>query len=88
MLPFDRRPWAKTLATAVTAVCLVAASIAAYVLYLFQELHVPEVLIIMLLLLTIVPPNLAIVLRQEHAEDADDEDEMLDALPTHQFHTR
>lgn len=85
MLPFDQRPWAKTLATAVLTVCMAAAVVAAYVLYLFQELHVPEVLIILLLLLTIVPPNVAIALRSGSGKEAED---IPDALAGQQLHMR
>jgi hypothetical protein len=69
MLPFDRRPWAKTLATIVISCSLTAAVTATYFLYTFQELHIPEITIILLLLLTIIPPNLEIVLRKKKSEE-------------------
>jgi hypothetical protein len=79
MLPFDRRPWAKTLATVVIACSLTAAVTATYFLYNFQELHIPEVAIILLLLLTIIPPNLEIVLRRKREAEA-----ATDTLSSHQ----
>ncbi len=72
MLPFDRRPWAKTLATVVIACSLTAAVTATYFLYIFQELHIPEITIILLLLLTIVPPNVEIVLRKKKKQSQED----------------
>jgi len=64
MLPFDNRPWAKALAATVIGLSVLAAVLAAYYLNDTDQLHIPEVAIIVLLLLTILPPNLAIVLRK------------------------
>ncbi len=80
MLPFDRRPWAKTLATIVISCSLTAAVTATYFLYTFQELHIPEVTII---LLTIVPPNVEIVLRKKKKAE-----EESGSLPAHPLRTR
>jgi hypothetical protein len=63
MLPFDNRPWARALARTVIVLSLVAAALAAYYCYITDQLHISEVAIIGLLLLTIIPPNVAIVLR-------------------------
>jgi hypothetical protein len=81
MLPFDRRPWAKTLATVVIACSLTAAVTATYFLYSFQELHIPEVAIILLLLLTIIPPNVEIVLRKKKDEEGSS------SVPVHHLRT-
>ncbi|MBB5059514.1 hypothetical protein HDF16_004240 [Granulicella aggregans] len=83
MLPFDRRPWAKTLATVVIACSLTAAVTATYFLYSFQELHIPEIAIILLLLLTIIPPNVEIVLRKKkkHTEESSG------SVPVHHLRT-
>jgi hypothetical protein len=83
MLPFDRRPWAKTLASVVITVSLVAAVVATYMLYINQELHIPEIAIIFLLLLTIIPPNAEIVLRKNKKKSSDESG----ALPVQQLHT-
>ena len=61
MLPFDDRPWAKTVATIVIVMSVLAAIVAAFYLESINMFHVSEMLIIALLLLTIVPPNLAII---------------------------
>ena len=69
MLPFDNRPWAKTAARAVILLSVLAAVVGAYYLYDIDELHIPEVTGIILLLLTIVPPNVAILYRRSTLED-------------------
>jgi hypothetical protein len=61
MLPHDKKPWAKTLARTVIGVTVVALAILAYFLRAHNDLHVPEIVGIFLLFLTIVPPNLAII---------------------------
>ena len=67
MLPFDNRPWARSAARAVITLSLLAAIAGAYYLYDSDELHIPEVTGILLLLLTILPPNIAILLRKTDA---------------------
>ncbi len=64
MLPFDNRPWARALARAVIVLSVIAAALAAYYCYITDELHISEVAIIGLLLLTILPPNIAIAFRK------------------------
>jgi hypothetical protein len=64
MLPFDDRPWAKTLATIVIVFSVIAAIATAFYLENINMFHFSEMLILALLLLTIVPPNLAIILRK------------------------
>jgi hypothetical protein len=61
MLPNDHKPWAKTLARTVIGVTLVALAAVAYFLKSHGALHIPEVVGIFLLFLTIVPPNLAVL---------------------------
>jgi hypothetical protein len=61
MLPFDNRPWARPVAGIVVALSFLAAILGAYYLNDNDELHIPEVTGILLLLLAIVPPNLAIL---------------------------
>jgi hypothetical protein len=61
MLPHDDKPWAKTLARTVIGVALVALAALAYFLHSRGSLHIPEVVGIFLLFLTIVPPNLAVL---------------------------
>ncbi len=70
MLPFDNRPWAKTVARTVIALSLLAALAGAYYCYETDQLNIPECAIIFLLLLTILPPNIAIVLRKPHSDDS------------------
>lgn len=61
MLPNDHKPWAKSLARTVIGVTLVALACLAYYLETHNSLHIPEVVGIFLLFLTIVPPNLAVL---------------------------
>lgn len=61
MLPNADKPWAKTLARTVIGATLVALGILAYVLEIHNSLHIPEIVGIFLLFLTIVPPNLAVL---------------------------
>jgi hypothetical protein len=61
MLPNDKKPWAKTLARTVIGVTLVALGVLAYVLHDRDSLHIPEIVGLFLLFLTIVPPNLAVI---------------------------
>lgn len=70
MLPFDNRPWAKAVARTVIGLSFVAAIIGAYYLYTLDELHIPEVTGILLLLLTIVPPNLAVLWKKTGTDTA------------------
>ena len=69
MLPLDNRPWARSLATAVVVFAFLAAILAAYYLNDNGELHIPEVTGILLLLLLVVPPNLAVI-NKKHGQDA------------------
>ena len=61
MLPHDDKPWAKTVAGIVVCVTLVGLVVLAFVLKSYNSLHIPEIVGIFLLFLTIVPPNLAIL---------------------------
>ncbi len=61
MLPNDDKPWAKTVARIVIAVTVVALICVAYYLNDHNSLHIPEVVGIFLVFLTIVPPNLAVL---------------------------
>jgi hypothetical protein len=61
MLPGEHKPWAKPLARAVIGVSILAAIVGAWYLYDIGELYIPEITGILLLLLTIIPPNLAIL---------------------------
>ncbi len=68
MLPFDNRPWARPLAQFVIAASLIAAGLGAYYLYTIEQLYIPEITGILLLLLTIIPPNVAVLMRRPDAE--------------------
>ena len=69
MLPFDRKPWAKHLALAVVILSFAGAIWLAFYFYSNDALHISEVVGIVLLLLTIVPPNLAIMNRRDDVSD-------------------
>jgi hypothetical protein len=68
MLPFDKRPWAKTLAASVITVALIAAICVPIILHHFKALDPPIIVGIVLLLLAIIPPNL-VVLRRHHKQE-------------------
>ena len=61
MLPGDKKPWAKPVAKLVIFLSVVASIVGAIYLKNIQMLHVPEACIIILSLLTILPPNISIV---------------------------
>ncbi len=72
MLPFDRKPWAKHVAATVVILSFVGAIGLAIYFSSIDSLHVSEVVGIFLLLLTIVPPNIAILLRKPGSDPAVD----------------
>jgi hypothetical protein len=61
MLPGDQKPWAKTVARIVICATVVGLIVLAFVLESYNTLHIPEIVGLFLLFLTIVPPNLAIL---------------------------
>ena len=61
MLPNDDKPWAKTLARTVICVTIVALVCLSLFLESRNMFHIPEMVGVFLLFLTIVPPNLAIL---------------------------
>ncbi|WP_158941523.1 hypothetical protein [Granulicella sp. S190] len=61
MLPNGDKPWAKKLAATVICVTVVALIALTFFLESRNMLHIPEMVGIFLLFLTIVPPNLAIL---------------------------
>jgi len=61
MLPNDHKPWAKTVARVVIGFTIVALITLAFILKAYNNLHIPEIVGLFLLFLTIVPPNLAIL---------------------------
>ena len=69
MLPFDNKPWAKRVARMVIVVTLVAAVGVPFVLHSRGTLDLPMIVGIVLLVLAIVPPNVA-VLRRKPGERA------------------
>jgi hypothetical protein len=75
MLPGDRKPWAKTVARIVICATILALALLAYFLKTHNSLHIPEIVGIFLLFLTIVPPNLAILypwlLPPKHLQNGD-----------------
>jgi hypothetical protein len=61
MLPNDDKPWAKTLARTVICVTIVALIGLSFFLESRNMFHIPEMVGVFLLFLTIVPPNLAVL---------------------------
>jgi hypothetical protein len=61
MLPHDDKPWAKGVARTVICLTIVALACLTYYLQTRDMLHISEIVGIVLLFLTIVPPNLAVL---------------------------
>jgi hypothetical protein len=61
MLPNDHKPWAKTVARIVICATIVILAALTYFLKTHNSLHISEIVGIVLLFLTIVPPNLAVL---------------------------
>jgi hypothetical protein len=61
MLPFDDRPWAKPLARFAIGFSILVAIVGAWYLYSIGQLYIPEITGIVLLLLVVIPPNLAVL---------------------------
>jgi uncharacterized membrane protein YfcA len=61
MLPSERKPWAKPVAKTVIGASVLAAIVGAWYLHDIGELYIPEITAILLLLLTIIPPNVAVL---------------------------
>ncbi|MEO6804440.1 MAG: hypothetical protein ABI197_14480 [Granulicella sp.] len=80
MLPFDRKPWAKAIAATVITLSFIGAIWLAFYLHSSESLHPPEIVMIFLLLLTIVPPNCAVLMRKPGEE--------IPPAQTHLGHTR
>ena len=70
MLPFDRKPWAKTVAGLVIVLSFIGAAVLALYFQSEHSLHISEVVGILLLLLLFVPPNAAIVMRKPGQTDS------------------
>lgn len=68
MLPFDRRPWAKTVAGTVIVLTLLGAIAAPFYLRHINHLDPPMAVLIVLLVLAIVPPNYVVLRRQKRAQ--------------------
>ena len=64
MLPFDQKPWAKHLAVAVIGITVLGLAVLAMALRRVHPLDVAEITFIILVLIAVVPPNLAIILRR------------------------
>jgi uncharacterized membrane protein YfcA len=67
MLPFEEKPWAKPLARFVIVFSILAAIVGAWYLYSIRQLYIPEITGILLLLLTIIPPNAAVLHKKSKA---------------------
>jgi hypothetical protein len=61
MLPGEHKPWAKPLARTVIGVSILSAIVGAWYLHDIGQLYIPEITGIVLLLLTIIPPNVAVL---------------------------
>jgi hypothetical protein len=68
MLPFENRPWAKRVALSVILVALLSAAIAAIVLDRTKGLDTGAITALFLILLAIIPPNIAILRHRRQAD--------------------
>ena len=64
MLPFEQKPWARTVAGTVIGSSLLGSVCLALYFRSIGSLHISEVVGIFLLLLTIIPPNVAVLTRK------------------------
>ena len=64
MLPFDRRPWARSFAIGVIAVTVLGVITYAWTILSERPLDWGERVILMLVLLTVIPPNVVIIRRK------------------------
>jgi len=64
MLPFDKKPWAKTLAKVVIAATILGIAAAAFYLHSLGPLDTGETLAFFLLALAIIPTNLAVIFKK------------------------
>ncbi len=64
MLPFDRRPWAKSLARFVILLTVAAVVVYAVAITRARPLDTAEKVILALLLIAVIPPNVAILRRK------------------------
>ena len=63
MLPFDQRPWAKAVARWVIGLTVLGTILYVYYVKQQRSLDWGERAIVVLLLLTVIPPNVAIIRR-------------------------
>lgn len=68
MLPFDNKPWAKHLASMVICFTVIGVICLGFYLEHVKSLHVSEWVMMFLILLTIVPPNLAVLYRKPKSD--------------------
>ena len=73
MLPFDRRPWARTLARVVILITIVAEIGTFLWLRHYGPLDTGEILALALVLVGVIPPNVHII-RRKPGEKLDDYD--------------
>lgn len=66
MLPFENRSWAKPAARSILLFTVVALSVFAYLIARIRPLDVPEIALIVIVLLGVLPPNIAILRRKRH----------------------
>ncbi len=65
MLPCQNSTWSKSIARSIIALAILAAIVTAYYLHDQHLLYIPEITILLLLLLAILPPNIAILFRKD-----------------------
>ena len=80
MALFEGRTWSRKHAVAIIALSILAAILTAYYRHSQGALDIPEVVILILLLLAILPPNFALLLRKP--------DRNSPPAPIHSRHTR
>jgi hypothetical protein len=64
MLPFDKKPWAKTVARSVIAATIIGIAAVAFYLHSLGPLDTGEIVAMFLLALAIIPTNLAVIYRK------------------------
>jgi hypothetical protein len=84
MLPFDQKPWAKPVARMVIAATILGIAAAAYYLHTLGPLDTGEILAFILLALTIIPTNLAVIYRKPKVAESRQQDRPDVAAAVHQ----
>jgi len=69
MLPFDNRPWAKTVAKLVIAATILFEIAVIFWLRHYGPLDIPEILALVLFAIAVIPPNIHVIRGKSYYTD-------------------